>query len=120
MAGTSGSEREDIRHVSFQAVQQFLLLFFIDQQLSLLLIILGPPGFLDVQPVTNMRILRQVKSIGGSDRDWAKWLMTDGLAAYEKLSAPYAGKFSYGDDITIADAGLMPAVWGAWILGRSQ
>lgn len=34
----------------------------------------------DVQPVTNLRILRRIATIGGSDRDWAKWLMTDGLA----------------------------------------
>lgn len=67
----------------------------------------------DVQPVTNERILKKVASIGsqGSDREWAKWLMTDGFSAYEKLASTTAGKFSYGDTITLADVCLVPAVW---------
>ena len=65
----------------------------------------------DVQPVTNERILKKVASMDGSDREWAKWLMTDGFAAYEKLAAPTAGRYSYGDQITMADVCLVPAVW---------
>lgn len=34
--------------------------------------------------------------------EWAKSLMTEGLAGYENL-ATMAGKFSYGDHVTLAD-----------------
>lgn len=65
----------------------------------------------DVQPVTNERILKRVAADGGNDKEWAHWLMTDGFAAYERLAAPAAGKFSYGDSITMADICVVPAVW---------
>ena len=65
----------------------------------------------DVQPVTNERILKKVAAKDGSEKEWAKWLMDDGFGAYEKLAAPVAGKFSYGDTITLADICLVPAVW---------
>jgi maleylacetoacetate isomerase len=65
----------------------------------------------DVQPVTNERILKRVAADGGNDKEWAHWLMTDGFAAYERLAAPSAGKFSYGDSITMADICVVPAVW---------
>ena len=67
----------------------------------------------DVQPVTNERILKRVAADGGNDKEWAHWLMTDGFAAYEQLAAPTAGKFSYGDNITMADICVVPAVWRA-------
>jgi maleylacetoacetate isomerase len=67
----------------------------------------------DIQPVTNERILKRVAAEGGADREWAKWLMTEGFTAYEKLAAPYAGKLSYGDNITMADVCVVPAVWRA-------
>lgn len=65
----------------------------------------------DVQPVTNERILKRVAAEGGNDKQWAHWLMTDGFAAYERLAVPTAGKFSYGDSISMADICVVPAVW---------
>ena len=65
----------------------------------------------DVQPVTNERILKSVAADGGNDKEFAHWLMSDGFAAYERLAAPTAGKFSYGDTITMADVCVVPAVW---------
>ena len=67
----------------------------------------------DVQPVTNERILKKIALKDGSDKEWAQWLMNDGFAAYEKLAAPTAGNYSYGDQITIADVCVVPAVWRA-------
>jgi len=67
----------------------------------------------DTQPVTNLRILSRVEELGGSKEEWAKELMGDGLAAYERLAATTAGKYSYGDNVTMADVCLVPAVWGA-------
>ena len=67
----------------------------------------------DIQPVTNERILKRVAADGGNDKEWAHWLMTDGFAAYERLAAGSAGKFSYGDNVTMADICVVPAVWRA-------
>jgi maleylacetoacetate isomerase len=73
----------------------------------------------DTQPVTNMRILSRVDALGGSGSrtQWAKELMGDGLAAYERLAATTAGKYSYGNNVTMADVCLVPAVWGALRFG---
>lgn len=67
----------------------------------------------DLQPVTNLRILTRIGSLGGDKAGWAKELMADGLRAYERLVEKQAGRFSYGDTITMADLCLVPAVWGA-------
>lgn len=81
----------------------------------------------DIQPVTNMRILKRVKTMAaaaGKDEteaanSWAKELMLDGLAAYESVCKNVAGKYSFGDNITMADCCLVPAVWGAQRYGVS-
>ncbi|KND86590.1 putative glutathione S-transferase [Tolypocladium ophioglossoides CBS 100239] len=67
----------------------------------------------DTQPVTNLRIMRRVRALGGSAEEWNKELMTDGLRAYEAVAKDHAGKYSFGDGITMADACLLPAAWTA-------
>ena len=67
----------------------------------------------DVQPVTNLRILSRVRALGGDGATWAKDFMTDGLLAYEAIASSTAGKLSVGDQISLADVCLVPAVWGA-------
>lgn len=67
----------------------------------------------DTQPVTNLRILNRVSALGGNAETWAQDLMADGLQAYEVVTALWAGNYSYGDSVTIADACLLPAVWNA-------
>ncbi|KAK5989520.1 putative glutathione S-transferase [Cladobotryum mycophilum] len=67
----------------------------------------------DIQPVTNLRIMRRVKALGGAAEEWNKDLMTAGLQAYETIAKEWAGKYSVGDDITLADACLLPAYWNA-------
>ena len=75
----------------------------------------------DVQPTTNLRILRKVASLApnnpNASGEWAKWLISEGFAAYEKLAGPSAGLFSYGDEITLADVCLVPAIYGALRFG---
>lgn len=73
----------------------------------------------DVQPVTNLRILKRVASVGFDRAAWSKDLIEDGLRAYEKIAAKCAGRFSVGDHITMADVCLIPAVWGAERVGVS-
>jgi maleylacetoacetate isomerase len=70
----------------------------------------------DVQPSTNQRILKRVKQDSGSEvqmHRWAKTIMWDGLRAFEQLIQTSAGKFCYGDQITMADVVLAPAVENA-------
>ena len=71
----------------------------------------------DTQPVTNLRILKRVRSIGGNAEDWARKLVLDNLAAYEAVITNCAGDYSYGDTVTISDACLLPAVWNARMFG---
>jgi maleylacetoacetate isomerase len=67
----------------------------------------------DVQPPTNLRILKRVKALGGDMKIWAKELMTEGLRAYDNVAEKYAGKYSVGDEVTMADVVLAPACEGA-------
>lgn len=64
----------------------------------------------DVQPPTNRRILLQVKEAGASAETWALKIMGDGLKAFEEMVKPLAGRYSYGDQLTLADVVLAPAV----------
>lgn len=67
----------------------------------------------DVQPVTNLRILKRVAPLGADRAAWSKELIEDGLRAYEAIVSCSAGRFSVGDQITLADICLIPAAWGA-------
>ncbi|KAF4903857.1 Maleylacetoacetate isomerase [Colletotrichum viniferum] len=67
----------------------------------------------DIQPVTNMRIMRRVRALGGNAEQWNRELMADGLAAYEAVAKQWAGRCSVGDEMTMADVCLLPAVWNA-------
>ncbi|CAM1501482.1 Fc.00g034660.m01.CDS01 [Cosmosporella sp. VM-42] len=67
----------------------------------------------DIQPVTNLRIMRRVRELGGNAEEWNRQVMTDGLRAYEAVAEKCAGKYSVGDEVTMADACLIPAVWNA-------
>lgn len=71
----------------------------------------------DIQPVTNLKILKRVAPFGADRTAWSKDLIEDGLRAYEALVARSAGKFSVGDQITLADICLVPAAWGAERVG---
>ncbi|KAM0421146.1 hypothetical protein ACHAPT_011038 [Fusarium lateritium] len=67
----------------------------------------------DIQPPTNLRIMRRIRELGGSAEDWNCQLMTQGLKAYESVALGTAGKYSFGNEVTLADACLIPAIWNA-------
>lgn len=71
----------------------------------------------DVQPVTNLKILKRVAPLGADRASWSKDLIEEGLRAYEATVARSAGKFSVGNEISIADICLIPAAWGAERVG---
>ncbi|TKA81645.1 hypothetical protein B0A49_00532 [Cryomyces minteri] len=67
----------------------------------------------DTQPISNRHIMLAVNDIGASGAEWSKKYISRGLAAYEKTVGISAGKYSVGDEITLADVCLVPAVWAA-------
>jgi maleylacetoacetate isomerase len=69
----------------------------------------------DVQPVTNLKILSAVRKAGIEGQQWQNEHMTAGLAAYEQIlvCSGCAGICSVGDNVTLADVVLAPAVEGA-------
>ncbi|KAK5078060.1 hypothetical protein LTR64_003536 [Lithohypha guttulata] len=71
----------------------------------------------DIQPVTNLRILNKVRPLGAKAEEWQQEFMAAGLDAYEKVARGTAGKFSFGDEVTMADVVLVPAVDGALRFG---
>ncbi|CAG8114528.1 unnamed protein product [Penicillium olsonii] len=71
----------------------------------------------DIQPVTNLRILKRVAPLGADRAGWSKELFEDGFRAYEAVVARSSGRFSVGDQITLADVCLIPAAWAAERVG---
>lgn len=71
----------------------------------------------DIQPITNLKILMRVAEVGADRAAWSKGFHEDGLRAYEAIVARSAGKFSVGDQITLADVCLVPAAWNAERVG---
>lgn len=67
----------------------------------------------DLQPVTNMKIMKRIRGLGGNADQWNKEIMTEVLEAYETVAKGWAGQYSVGDEITLADVCLLPAVWNA-------
>lgn len=67
----------------------------------------------DVQPPTNLRILKRVNALGVNSSEWCQEFMVYGLSAYERLLAETAGQYSVGDELTLADVVLAPAVENA-------
>jgi maleylacetoacetate isomerase len=71
----------------------------------------------DIHPLNNLRVLKYLKGELGQeqeaiDRWYAHWV-TEGLEALEKLAAPRAGAFLFGDIPTIADVCLVPQLYNA-------
>jgi maleylacetoacetate isomerase len=67
----------------------------------------------DIQPVTNLRVVNAVAELGGDKGKWMKEWMQRGFEAFEATVKNTAGFYCVGDQITLADICLVPAVWGA-------
>lgn len=64
-----------------------------------------------IQPVQNLRVLRK----HGIEQkvDWGQWAINHGFKALEAKLQKTAGKYCYGDEITLADLFLVPQVYNA-------
>lgn len=67
----------------------------------------------DTQPVTNTRLFPLIDELGGDRTEWMKRWYHRGLKTYDTVAEKTAGRFSVGDEVTLADVCLAPAVWNA-------
>ncbi|XP_060589265.1 probable maleylacetoacetate isomerase 1 [Ruditapes philippinarum] len=65
------------------------------------------------QPIQNLGVLQKVSDKPEERAEWARFWIDKGFAAYEKMVQSTAGKYSVGDDITIADVCLVPQLYNA-------
>lgn len=70
----------------------------------------------DIHPLNNLRVLKRLADLG-LDRpardDWYRHWMREGFDALEALAAPRAGRFLFGDSVTLADICLVPQMYNA-------
>jgi maleylacetoacetate isomerase len=67
----------------------------------------------NIQPIQNLSVINRIQEIGGNKMDWAKEWISKGLDEVEKLLIQTRGKYSYGDEVTMADAFLIPQLYNA-------
>jgi maleylpyruvate isomerase len=66
-----------------------------------------------IQPLQNISTFNQLRVYGGDTDAWAKHFISSGLASLEALAKPRAGKFLFGDALSLADIFLVPQIYNA-------
>lgn len=70
-----------------------------------------------IQPLQNLRVLQRLGNELGAEkpdvRAWARHFITIGFDALEPLLAESAGTYCFGDQVTFADAFLVPQIYNA-------
>jgi maleylacetoacetate isomerase len=70
----------------------------------------------DIHPLNNLRVLKRLAKLGVEQEardDWYRHWIRLGFEALEALAAPRAGRFLFGDDVTLADICLVPQMYNA-------
>lgn len=71
----------------------------------------------DIHPLNNLRVLKYLKAELGHDQEvvdrWYRHWVAEGLDALEGLAAPGAGRFLFGDELSMADICLVPQLYNA-------
>ena len=71
----------------------------------------------DVHPLNNLRVIRYLNNELGLEKEasdrWYRHWVREGLAALEKMAAPRAGRFLFGDVPSLADICLVPQLFNA-------
>ena len=83
----------------------------------------------DVHPLTTARVCRRIceqfpcpaseTAAATGNIEWDRFWIRRGLAVYEDMIRDTSGTYSVGEDITLADVCLLPAVWTAERCGVS-
>ncbi|KUJ20358.1 glutathione S-transferase, partial [Mollisia scopiformis] len=81
----------------------------------------------DIQPPQSSRVRKRIgEEFGGDGKRWAQWVYERGLGVYEEFlergrkvdgKAARMWRYSVGDEVTLADVFLVPAVQGALRVG---
>jgi maleylpyruvate isomerase len=67
-----------------------------------------------IQPFQNTTVQKRVKNeLHGDEKAWARHFITHGLGALEPLLQTTAGRYSVGDEVTLADCFLVPQLYHA-------
>lgn len=68
-----------------------------------------------IQPLQNLRVINKIaEDYQGDKMAWCKYWNEFGLASLEKTLEKTAGKYCVGDEVTLADAFLVPQAWAAF------
>jgi len=70
----------------------------------------------DVHPLNNLRVLKRLARLGIDQQardDWYRHWVREGFDALEALAAPRAGRYLFGDEVTLADICLVPQMYNA-------
>ena len=67
----------------------------------------------NIQPIQNLTVLNKLEELGCNKLEWAKYWIEKGLSALELIISETKGKYSFGDNITLADAFLIPQLYNA-------
>jgi len=67
-----------------------------------------------IQPLQNLSVLQRIKGeLQGDDKAWAQHWIDRGLTAVETVLTGTAGVFCVGDQVSLADACLVPQLYNA-------
>ena len=70
----------------------------------------------DIHPLNNLRVLKRLTQLGveqAARDDWYRHWIRLGFEALEALAAPRAGRFLFGDAVSLADVCLVPQMYNA-------
>ena len=70
----------------------------------------------DIHPLNNLRVLKRLAGLGVAQEardDWYRHWVRLGFEALEALAAPRAGRFLFGDCVSLADVCLVPQMYNA-------
>lgn len=66
-----------------------------------------------IQPIQNFRVLMDLVELGVDKKAWGAMVIDRGLRALEVMAKPLAGRFLYGDALSMADLCLIPQLYNA-------
>ena len=72
-----------------------------------------------IQPLQNTSTFDELRKLGAAVEPWAQHFIAKGLRALETLAAPRAGRFLFGDAVSLADVYLVPQLYNARRFGVS-
>lgn len=70
----------------------------------------------DTHPVQNLKVLARLRALGHDEAavsGWAAQTIEDGFEAFDALIADHAGRYCFGDTVTLADVMLVPQLVNA-------